>query len=437
MKLKQIIIVLFIIIAPLTVFSQDDDYDWGDDIVTAKGKYLVLKTEMNAGNYELASGPVLWLLKNAPKLNVNLYIRAEKIYESRAEEEENLTKKQELQDSVLWVYDKRIEYFGDEAKVLNYKGKVAWKYLRDRPGNEQKLFALYQRIYDLNKDEIFPINATAYVFLACDEYRAERLTKQQHQNIFINISESLHKQREAAENEKSIDKYTDIIEKKFISCADLTCEDVEEIFGKKFKEDPTVARAKRLKNMLAKLKCLDNPQLIDAMVVIEQNEPSSGGSMGLGKIFRAKHIENPEMGYLDTALSYYLKAEQLAQIPQQQGEIYLELAKTYQAKAEYVKAREYAYKAIHVNYDVSSAYKLVGDLYFNSYSVCKTGNVLEDRAVFIAAYNMYERAGAKESMQNARQQFPSVQDIFNMNKEEGDDIKIDCWINETVKLQSR
>jgi hypothetical protein len=40
-------------------------------------------------------------------------------------------------------------------------------------------------------------------------------------------------------------------------------------------------------------------------------------------------------------------------------------------------------------------------------------------------------------MQSAMEQFPSINDIFELNMEEGQAINVGCWINETVILQRR
>ena len=40
-------------------------------------------------------------------------------------------------------------------------------------------------------------------------------------------------------------------------------------------------------------------------------------------------------------------------------------------------------------------------------------------------------------MAKSKEQFPSIEDIFNESLKEGDVIEVDCWINESVKLQRR
>ena len=73
-----------------------------------------------------------------------------------------------------------------------------------------------------------------------------------------------------------------------------------------------------------------------------------------------------------------------------------------------------------------------------SYEDCKSGESrVTDRAVFLAAYEMYKLAGNAQQMNAAKEQFPSIEDIFNENKEEGENLTVGCWINETVSIKRR
>ena len=73
-----------------------------------------------------------------------------------------------------------------------------------------------------------------------------------------------------------------------------------------------------------------------------------------------------------------------------------------------------------------------------SFDACKQEkSQVDDRAIFIAAYNEYKKAGYAAGMKNAQNQFPSIENIFSEGREEGDAITIGCWINTTVLLERR
>ena len=74
----------------------------------------------------------------------------------------------------------------------------------------------------------------------------------------------------------------------------------------------------------------------------------------------------------------------------------------------------------------------------SSFDDCKQEqSQVQDRAIFIAAYNEYRKAGNSAGMSAAKAQFPSIEDIFNEGKQEGESLTIGCWINVTVALERR
>ena len=102
-----------------------------------------------------------------------------------------------------------------------------------------------------------------------------------------------------------------------------------------------------------------------------------------------------------------------------------------------IKSRDNARKSISSENN-SEAYKLIGNLYMASYDECKGGKSrVNDRLVFIAAYNMYRRAGLDNKAAQAKAQFPSMEEIFNENLEVGESLNTGCWINENVTLSKR
>jgi hypothetical protein len=77
-------------------------------------------------------------------------------------------------------------------------------------------------------------------------------------------------------------------------------------------------------------------------------------------------------------------------------------------------------------------------LYFGSFNDCaKKDSYAEDRLIYIAAYEMYAKAGNGQKMTQAKAQFPSTSEIFDLNWTEGESKRVGCWVNETVILKTR
>ena len=74
----------------------------------------------------------------------------------------------------------------------------------------------------------------------------------------------------------------------------------------------------------------------------------------------------------------------------------------------------------------------------SSYEDCREGKSrVQDRLVFIAAYNIFKSGGLTSQANQAREQFPSMEEIFNENLEIGESMNTGCWISETVTLNKR
>lgn len=50
---------------------------------------------------------------------------------------------------------------------------------------------------------------------------------------------------------------------------------------------------------------------------------------------------------------------------------------------------------------------------------------------------MYLRGGSNEKANQAKAQFPSMEEIFNENLSIGESLNTGCWINEKVTLNKR
>ena len=122
----------------------------------------------------------------------------------------------------------------------------------------------------------------------------------------------------------------------------------------------------------------------------------------------------------------------------EQAEIHMLKGKMKATRGMKSGARADYRNALSADPSMKEAYVTIGDLYMNSSSDCDAQeSIVQDRALFIAAYNMYSKGGDATKMSHAKDQFPSVEDVFNATMKKGDRITIGCWINETVSLDTR
>lgn len=144
-------------------------------------------------------------------------------------------------------------------------------------------------------------------------------------------------------------------------------------------------------------------------------------------------------GDFEKAEPVFEKAFTLASTNKEKGETQMELAKIYARAGKKSAARTAAREAAGLDSELaSSAYSLIGDLYMSAYNDCRGGESrAKDYAVFIAAYNAYQKAGDSKGMGSARARFPSKEELFTEGYQLGSALSVGCWVGETVSLSTR
>lgn len=431
MKTKNTVVVIFLLLANISFAQQG--WDWGEDKPEAQGNWVFVNGHIDAGKYEETLPKLHWLLNNAPDLHESLYIQAIKAYEKVEKATKDPERKEELQDSVLWLYDTRAKKYEDKDNVYNRKGLVAFNYLIKRDGSTEELFDLYKKIFDLNEFDAFPQHAYYYMYVSARMNKADKISDDDLQEIYFMLSDFVeHKKDQAPDNQKkTYENIQNQLDSLFEKNVEMTCEKIESIFGKRFEEHPEdLSIAKKIERLSIINSCF-NDFLLDAIHLKNEKEPGPIGFKNEAKIHA--HKKNYE-----EAVENFEKAAELAEDDEFKAEMLFKVAKiNYEKLGKKSTARSFALKVIDTGKLTKEAYKFIGDMYFYSFEDCKGSDIVKIRSIYIAAYNMYEKAGAQAKMKEAQKNFPSSEEIFQQNKEIGDPIDTGCWISETVNLKKR
>ena len=119
MNFIRIFFALFFLVSVQTAYSQK--WNWPEDRATAEEKVALYSDDLKLDHFRASADNLMWLLVNAPDLNVSIYQNGAKIYENLAELEENPSRKDMYLDSLMLMYDTRMKYFGDSLNVMNRK----------------------------------------------------------------------------------------------------------------------------------------------------------------------------------------------------------------------------------------------------------------------------------------------------------------------------
>ena len=309
--------------------------------------------------------------------------------------------------------------------------------MRNDKTRYQELYDLFERTFELNGDEVAVNNLVAYMDVV-RRYRAgggslsDDDVLEKYAKTMAILDKNVEAYTKAGKDPASLEKNRDFINKMLTGMVKMDCAFIEEKIGPAFESDPSdLDLAKRIIALSLTYNCSKSPIFLKAALTVQDQEPT----YSMAKIIA---IKNDAAKEYDVANKYYLEALELATTDEQRADIEYGLANHYRARGMKARSRASAYAAVKSDPSRREAYKIIGDLYMTSYNDCRQGvSKVDDRAVFLAAYQMYERAGDRAGMANAEKQFPSMEEIFELSLKEGQELKVGCWINETVTLKRR
>ncbi len=366
-----------------------------------------------------------------PKSSKNMYVRGVTMYQKRIVKEKDPARKRELLDTLYWIYDRRIEFFGEEAKV---KGRKGGDILRFDKENLVDAYKTLGESVELAKEKTDAAVLVAYYKSMYKMYKKGKVKKE----ALVEMYPTLMDYVDANRNGKKAAKYKkaeENLQKMFAPVAD--CPDLIGLFTPKFEATPD--DVKLLKNVLKLMdakECTDADLYIKVAVRLNELEPSATSAYSIGNWY-LKKVKYKE------AVGYFLQAAELAEDDAKKEESYLRAAAAYLGSRDYPNVRGAARKVLSVNPNNGEAYILIGDAYSGSSKNCGE-NDCEKRAGYWAAFDMYAKAKAVDSnvadkagkkMGQVKAQFPKKADCFFQGFNEGDAYNVGCWIGEATKVR--
>ena len=440
--MKSKLLMVFVLAGAQTVaWAQCKEFKWPEDKAKANESVAIYGDAIKSGNYRGATKDFQWMLTNAPQWNTKLYIDGADIYDKLAEKETDPANKKILIDSLLMLYDMRIKNCGDEANVLNRKAYASYKYNIKNKEKLAELLALYDKTYEVCGNAISDGNLIAYMTaVKANQLAFKNVADDQ---VFLRYDKIMSvidvKMKIAMGQGKTadVDKlkgYKDAIDGLLLSMVKVDCDFVRKNLAPKFKQNPDdLGLAKKIFTFMLQGRCTDDPLWLEAGEAIHKLNPEK--DFGLIKTLATRYMSS---GNYDRAEVLLKEALPMATTPKDKADAQLYLGSCESKKGNYQAARELFHQSGTTDPANKEAWEKIGDLYYNSFDNCaKKQNLAEDRLVYLAAYEMYQKAGNAQLATRAKAQFPSKEEIFLLNWQIGTSQKVGCWIGETVVLKTR
>lgn len=385
----------------------------------------------------------MYCFNECPIASQNLYTHGVKLVEFKIESQKDSLIADKYIDTLMLVYNQRIQYFGNSKKYPTgyIKGRQAVDLFQFRKKASNEYYPLFKESFDLMKDETEPTVLYGYFVSSIQYVKDDHAKIELAYETYMKVNDALQnninsKSEEEAEPYK---KVLNNLEPIMVQIA--TCENLVKVFEPKFDENPTdTILARNLVRLFELRMCTKENLYFKALEQVHKIAPNAQSAYSMGKMALERELYDQAEGYLNQAIE--MTSDSLSS---KKADTYLLLADIYNKTGKLAKAREAARNVLKLRPDDAFAYLIIGELYVKSASSCTFKDL--PVAYWVAA-DMFAKAAsvatdekikdiAQKQLAVIRKNFPVQTDIFMRNLTEGQSFTVECWINETTTVRAR
>ena len=396
---------------------------YGSDEEGCKENLSMFREYYKQKNYADALPAWRWAFINCPASSGNIYKNGPKIIKERIKiDKEN---KAAYIDTLLMIFDQRIEYFGKEGYVLGLKGYEL--VLIDKNRSKEALNYL-QRSLDLDGNNASVQAVYAYMRAMVNLEKLGEKIKEDVLEAYTLVSEIVHFNIvNESKVTKNFVKYSEKIEDLFTPYAN--CKDLISLYSKNI--DPNtndVNLLKRVVTLLNDKNCTDDDLFFNVSNRLYELEPSPASADLLSKMSIAKGKSSDAVVFAKTAI-------ELEEDQNLKAKYYLALADAYRSQGSFLLARDAVFSALKLRSGWGEAYINLGNIYVAGAKSC--GDDFENQTVYWVAVDAFKKAlsdseteyRASKSINTYSKYFPTKENCFFNGVTAGSKHMVDCWIN--------
>jgi tetratricopeptide (TPR) repeat protein len=383
--------------------------------------------------YDYAYDAWKYMFKYCPAASKNTYIYGVRIMKHKIDKEKDEDVRSAWIDTLMMIYDQRVEYYNEKGKNLGRKGIDMVRYQKN---NIEKAYQILSESIELEGNKSREAVVVTQVQLASVLYQNGRLESSAVIDDYLQAMKILDA-RDEKYGKSRTGKAIETVEQIFASSGAADCDALVEIFGPKFDDNSGDAEfLKKVLKLLEQAKCEGTELYTKSSETLFEIEPSASSAYYLAKLF----LRQDE---LDKAMQYYEKAVEMEEDAEKLARDYYEMAVLANKLGNKVQSRNYARKAIQNNGNWGKPYILIGNLYAASVNSCGE-NDFEKNAVYWAVVDKYIQAKnadpemaeeANEMIARYSRYFPNQEKAFFYDVTEGSTYTVGCWINETTRAR--
>ena len=431
-------------------FSDPQYAKWGETPEQRKENLLAstfLKEELANRNFNQAAKCLQQLLERCPAASENTYANGIKLYKQKINRARTLAEKNGYVDSLLLLYDIRLEYFGAHPK----RGKA---YILDRKAREHLTYKESDREGIRNSFEVaiaaqVEVNGAAdpelvaiYFKNLCDDYS----------NDIVDAMTIVNEYEANSKHFENIDESKAEFKNQFETCFGVSgaasCENLQKIFEPKIAADSAnEALLAHVFQLMAKANC-ESDFFISVAEMYYGVSQQSSIAMLLAQIFQGKKEFTKANQYLREALAKESVADE-------REKLLVRIGMLEMAANNFVEAIKAFNESISVDEtdDDGLALYFLAQCYVSGVKDCSTE--LAKHSVYWVAYDFVQKAiplleaadaamathaaNAKKLAESYRAVFPTAEECFFAELKEGANYTVNCGLAKglTTKVRYR
>ncbi len=414
----------------------------GTDAEACGRNYSLYREFFKQDNYTDA---IPWWQKTVevcPKYSKNIWINGEIMYKFKLDNETNAKKQTALFDSLMWIYDERIIFFGDDPRapegyVLGQKGIAILKYQKE---DYQKAYGILQKSISLMGSQSNAGVILTYMQVSRQLFLDGVLDAEQVLKDYETVMEVGEANLKLDPDEEGYKMAIEGIESYFSSSGAANCDALIKLYSPKFNElKGDTEWLNKITRQIKKAGCTDSQLFSDASEALYAAEPTAEAAHNIAAIFMRREDWDKASEYLQKGIDNGKDSPELA-------DMYYELAfLTFQHYKNYQKTRTLALQAIEARPNWGKPYMLIGQAYIAGRDQVSSDD-FERKAVFWAAVDKFIRAKtvdpeltdeANNMINTYSAYFPNNEEVFFRTMRDGDPYRVGGWINESTTIRSR
>lgn len=378
------------------------------------------------------------LIVEAPKASINMYIWATDIYRGRMMMAETKAERNTYLDSVLMVYDMRIENFADHAKYGKpyLTAQKAYLFSEENSRDITKMYDLFRQAVEAGGKDVDSGLVLAYFNSLTSSYKLDDVTADEYLSEYERLVNIL-----AVVNDEDNQEVTASMEGLFAMSGAASCENIEKIFRPRYEADPNnVDLIKKILTLFTRSKCGGEFQL----AITEKFyavEPTPELAAMLGSIYETRKDYKKALEYITVAVAS-------EKDPDKKQSYLLSAANSSLASGNARDAADLAKQAIAINDSKAGvAYLILAQAYADGINACSG---FERQAAYWLIVDVYIQARSRMQDQPAQldminkaigsysASFPKVDETFQRDLNNGDGYTVSCgWVNGRTTVRER